>query len=61
MTDVRPCVFESGMTMVKKLMHEEGNILSFDGFQRKFQSTRLDLLTYHGLISSIKYNRQSYE
>ena len=45
------CLFEKGVTMVKHLMHEERNILSFVDFLRKFPSIGLDFLTYQGLIS----------
>ena len=41
------------MTMVKHLMDEEGNILSFANFQERFPNVGLDFLTYHGLVSSV--------
>ena len=44
---------ENSVTIVKHLMHQEGNSLSFVDFQRKFPSTGFDFLTHHGLISSI--------
>ena len=39
--------------MVKHLMDEEGNILSFTDFHERFPNVELDFLTYHGLVSSV--------
>ena len=39
--------------MVKHLMDEEGNILSFADFHERFPNVGLDFLTYHGLVSSV--------
>ena len=39
--------------MVKHLMDEEGNILSFANFHERFPNVGLDFLTYHGLVSSV--------
>ena len=39
--------------MVKHLMDEEGNILSFAHFHERFPNVGLDFLTYHGLVSSV--------
>ena len=41
------------VTMVKHLMDEEGNILSFADFQERFPNVGLDFLTYHGLVSPV--------
>ena len=41
------------VTMVKHLMDEEGNILSFANFHERFPNVGLDFLTYHGLVSSV--------
>ena len=38
--------------MVKHLMDEEGNILSFADFHERFPNMGLDFLTCHGLASS---------
>ena len=38
--------------MVKHLMDEEGNILSFADFHERFPNVGLDFLTYQGLVSS---------
>ena len=39
--------------MVKYLMDEEGNILSFANFHERFPNVGLDFLTYYGLVSSV--------
>ena len=44
---------ENCVTMVKHLMDEERNILSFADFHERFPNVGLDLLTYHGLVSSV--------
>ena len=44
---------ENCVTMVKHLMDEEGNILSFANFHERFPNVGLDFLTYHGLVLSI--------
>ena len=41
------------VTMVKHLIDEEGNILSFADFQEGFPSMRLDFLTYHRFVSPV--------
>ena len=41
---------ENCVTMVKHLMDEEGNILSFANFHERFPNVGLDFLTYHGLV-----------
>ena len=43
---------ENCVTMVKHLMDEEGNILSFANFHERFPNVGLDFLTYHGLVLS---------
>ena len=44
---------ENCVTMVKHLMIEEENILSFADFHETFLNVGLDFLTHHGLVSSI--------
>ena len=44
---------ENCVTMVKHLMDEEGNILSFANFHERFPNVGLDVLTYHGLVLSV--------
>ena len=44
---------ENCVTMVKHLMIEEENILSFADFHETFPNVGLDFLTHHGLVSSI--------
>ena len=44
---------ENCVTMVKHLMDEEGNILSFADFHERFPIVGFDFLTYHGLVSSV--------
>ena len=44
---------ENCVTMVKHLIDEEGNILSFADFQEGFPNMRLDFLTYHRFVSSV--------
>ena len=44
---------ENCVTMVKHLMDEEGNILSFADFLERFPNMGLDFLTYHGLVPSV--------
>ena len=39
--------------MVKHVMDEEGNILSFADFHERFSNEGLDFLTYHRLVSSV--------
>ena len=44
---------ENCVTMVKHLMDEEGNILSFADFLERFPNVGLDFLTCHGLVLSV--------
>ena len=49
------------MKMVKHLMHEEGNIWSFDDFHERFPNVGLDFLTYHGLVLSVMtYQKENF-
>ena len=41
------------MAIVKHLMDNQGNILSFADFHERFPKVGLDFLTYHGLVSSV--------
>ena len=44
---------ENCVTIVKHLIDEEGNILSFADFHERFPNMGLDFLIYHGLVSSV--------
>lgn len=46
--------YDSNILQIKDLMDEEGNFLSFEGFQRKYPQLNTNFLTFMGIVHTIK-------